>query len=650
MIAMKFNRSLVAVLFSVLVLIGLEFLLGFLVWPEPSMLTDPFFRYSANYPPFVPEKLEDGSLLLRTSPNLTRSIHLQGISPVKKPEVFRVVCAGGSTVNGGELKVGFPFQLSSLVSGTESGNMVEVVNAGGLNYDSTQLRWMAPFLLDLKPDLLVLYSGHNEFLNRRVFAGVWASSRRMALLRRALDRLNLVKTIRYLAGQTVRRSDRRKDGPLPRDDFQEQVSRLFSRVFTAEERRQVIDRFQANIEEIVTMASDKSVPVILCVPASNQAHQPFITSYSNAVSSKQERKLNRLIKYAQLAMVDENWIEAVEHLRAVLEIDPKFALGHFQMAECLRLLGEASPAAKQYRLALETDQAPVRSGNDIQETVRKIASRYRCLLFDTPVFLKNIAGHFPGRRGLFVDHCHFTEKGNALLAGALAGLVRGHPAWHDYRRVRTGGDGNSTGREWERTAFARGRRDYDAVILGSSVLKAVSVPDSEKVSSKAGGTPRSRAAALIHLSKNDLESENGRVFQERLEALTYSALLPPVVLSFRDAHPSAIRFLIDLLYNHRCRYEALQALRVLTAKDYGFENFSGPLGVLECVKQWQGWWKQNEVTFSQKDRDDYRRERNTTAGEWIKSSSVSLRAAGAAILSLEGDDGLPEEFHPSVFR
>jgi hypothetical protein len=64
----------------------------------------------------------------------------------------------------------FPGWLREILLSADSSKKWEVVNAGGVSYASYRVASLMDGLSDYEPDLFVVYSGHNEFLERRTYA------------------------------------------------------------------------------------------------------------------------------------------------------------------------------------------------------------------------------------------------------------------------------------------------------------------------------------------------------------------------------------------------------------------------------------------------------------------------------------------------
>jgi lysophospholipase L1-like esterase len=89
----------------------------------------------------------------------------------KPSGVFRIVCVGGSTTFGAGI-VGdentYPARLEALLSAARPDLSIEVLNAGVPGYTTAEnVIYLSLRLLDLEPDLVVLYEGYNDFKPNR---------------------------------------------------------------------------------------------------------------------------------------------------------------------------------------------------------------------------------------------------------------------------------------------------------------------------------------------------------------------------------------------------------------------------------------------------------------------------------------------------
>jgi hypothetical protein len=100
----------------------------------------------------------------------TRGFRGPDIAVVKPPGVFRIVALGGSTTYGDHIarwEDAYPAQLEKILR--QRHHAVEVINAGVPGYSSWEMLISFEFhLLDLQPDLLLVYEGINDLYPRLV--------------------------------------------------------------------------------------------------------------------------------------------------------------------------------------------------------------------------------------------------------------------------------------------------------------------------------------------------------------------------------------------------------------------------------------------------------------------------------------------------
>ena len=158
----------VAVLVFLLLLEGGLMLFGV----KPSLTKeDPFVGFAANVPLFVPDNGPEGEPHLVTAQNKLTYFNRQSFPPEKAPGAFRVFALGGSTTYGRPYDdlTSFSGWLRELLPVADPGKRWEVINAGGIGFASYRVAHLMEELVDYQPDLFIVYTGHNEFLEERTY-------------------------------------------------------------------------------------------------------------------------------------------------------------------------------------------------------------------------------------------------------------------------------------------------------------------------------------------------------------------------------------------------------------------------------------------------------------------------------------------------
>jgi hypothetical protein len=132
---------------------------------------DPFVGFASNAPLFVPSRGADGAELLVTASNKKDYFNRQSFPRQKAPNTVRVFTLGGSTTYGRPYddSTSFSGWLRELLPAADKSRHWEVINAGGISYASYRVAKLMEELIRYQPDLFVIYTGHNEFLEERTY-------------------------------------------------------------------------------------------------------------------------------------------------------------------------------------------------------------------------------------------------------------------------------------------------------------------------------------------------------------------------------------------------------------------------------------------------------------------------------------------------
>ena len=158
------------------------------VWVPPHPV-DYGMGFQADSHLFVPSS--DDPTQMVTSGSKQASFRMQRFSRVKAPGTLRIAALGGSSVL--FLDAEFDLLTERLPARTKRFDRVEIINAGGLSYGTHRLVPILVELLEYDLDLILIYSGHNEFEEAEQLSLVEDST---VALPEALSRFALYRVLR----------------------------------------------------------------------------------------------------------------------------------------------------------------------------------------------------------------------------------------------------------------------------------------------------------------------------------------------------------------------------------------------------------------------------------------------------------------------
>lgn len=405
------------------------------VFDVADPLEDPFFDYEAVTGVFEPaEGTVDGDVY-RTRESKTKLFNAQGFPMVKRPGTFRVFALGGSTTHGRpyDWRVAFPNWLQLLLDASRTGQPIEVINAGGVSYASHRVKVLTEELLGYEPDLLVIYTGHNEFLEERAYGDRLRENAMLKLARRQLSGLRTVRWIRGWFGAA-------SSGAISEDaaDKQQVASEVQTRLdvwdglnsFTRDEAlsQDVVAHFELNLRAMARLAERADVPVIFVAPPSNAlGFSPFKSEHREGLGAAQAAEFAALVSAAAAELAAGNAAGALASLGEALELDAEFAAVHHLIGKTQLALGRTQDAEESLARAIDLDVCPLRAPTSIVDAVRRVAAEAGAPLVDLPAVLadrsRSAKGHGALGNDEFIDHVHPKIEVHQLVAELLADRI-----------------------------------------------------------------------------------------------------------------------------------------------------------------------------------------------------------------------------------
>jgi len=304
---------------------------------------------------------------------------------VKKESSFRVFVMGGSSA------AGFPFSPNGTFSRYIRDRLellypeknIEVINIAITAINSYTIRDLLPEVIKQKPDLIIIYAGHNEYYgafgvgstenigNSRKFVNflIWLNKFKSVELLR-----NLLNSVGNLFNSEANNNSQR-GGTLMARIVKEQLIPFNSESFNIG-----LEQFKGNFEDIFQMTREANIPVII----------------GSLVSNLKDQK--------PLVSVNDGEYEAADTI--------------YKRAQTQLKLGKISLADSLFRYAKDLDALRFRAPEKINSIIKELATKYQYVLVNIDsAFNANSPDRIVGNN-LIVDHLH-PSLGGYLLTGKI---------------------------------------------------------------------------------------------------------------------------------------------------------------------------------------------------------------------------------------
>ena len=430
-------------------LAGLEGGLRTLGVGDDLLFGDPFVGFAAGHNLFVKQRKDGGREVYETAPEKLAYFNHQEFPASKGRDTYRIFTLGGSTTAGRPYddRVSFSAFLRNYLAEADSSSQWEVINAGAISYASYRVVLLMKELIRYEPDLFVVYTGHNEFLEERAYPPL---IHRSPAAKRLWIWLNGQRS--YSLGRRMLQTLR----PPKREEGKFQMAGEVTAIPTEwsgmdryrrddELRRAVVEHFDYNLRQIVSIARAAGSEVLFIVPASNlKDFSPFKSEHRSNLPIADRTRFDQLLAAADALLAASNHEAALERLREAEQLDPDFAELQFRIGTALLHLDRRNEARTAFVRAKDLDIAPLRALEEIVELTASTALELDVETIDLPGILERECrerfGHaIPGNEH-FLDHVHPDIPVHSRLAEeiitrlAADGVVKIDPSWSEEKR------------------------------------------------------------------------------------------------------------------------------------------------------------------------------------------------------------------------
>lgn len=422
---MKWKLPILSLITLVLFFLIVELLLWFAGVSTLMSERDPFLGFSRQVRAFQLDR--ERGLYLTPQRAVLHSFNYQEFKLDKPENGFRIFVLGGSSAYGFPwgARVAFPYLLEEGLKASFPDRFIEVINASAMSYGSHRLRILIREILDYEPDLIIIYSGHNEFVERRFYRDLLKRPEELDRVRLLLHRWRLyslmTRAYRKVSGKDERQkggadAEKRTMGELLGLD----VSREHSVDVTDAEKAEAHRSFEENLNDILDQAERVQLPVIVCtVPSNLSGWRPNQSIFTPDVSFDDRRKVQHLLEEAHNALDENDAASAVEKLSHACSLAPSYAETQFLLGKAYEEIDRFEDAKKAFIRARDADAKPTRADSAINGIIRSCDSRKNVLLVDIEENFAEASPHGLTGFDLIQDYVHPNEEGHSLIAFAL---------------------------------------------------------------------------------------------------------------------------------------------------------------------------------------------------------------------------------------
>ncbi|MYK41910.1 MAG: hypothetical protein F4049_17045 [Gemmatimonadetes bacterium] len=315
---------------------------------------------------------------------------------------YRVVFVGASTVQG------FPHPrrlaaasfLQAMLADAWPEREVEVVNLGITSIASFAVAQVVEDALVLSPDLVVVYTGHNEFY------GLYGAGRNQRL-QYFLRQLHLTHLVDRLLGGIGTR-----DEPT---DLIKMVAARGEVPLHGPGRATAEQSLRDNLRRVSQLCERAQVPLVLCTIVANDAgFAPVGSTEGDEAWKARVEQAAQVLTQGYVAPEDAKG--ALQQLEQAAALSSEHAWLWYLQGRALERLGRATEAQRAFRKARDLDIMPWRAPTAHNAVIRAVAKEHGAVLADVEVAFVDAAPTQGVGWEWMVDHVHFSVAGQALLA------------------------------------------------------------------------------------------------------------------------------------------------------------------------------------------------------------------------------------------
>ncbi len=327
-------------------------------------------------------------------------------------------------VQGGSTAAGFPFGYGASIAGmldyrlkkTFPERSVEVINTALSAVNSFTMLDFSDEIIAQKPDAILIYAGHNEFLGILGIGSSYTAANSYATTRifLAIKELRLFQLFQNIFSDiNVLESKQQKSRTFMAKVAKQKNIPRDSEVFNSG-----LEQFEKNITALIEKYNQAGIPVFIATIASNIKHQkPFsstsvpqsvLTQYSDVFEAIKQRRVT-----PQQSLLIEQFAD--KYSSASLY----YFLGNYYSS-----LNQFTQAKSFYIKARDNDLLRFRAPSEINKIIIHVANKHQAILVDANSALERRSNNGIIGNNLMLEHLHPNIKGYFTIADSFYTSIR----------------------------------------------------------------------------------------------------------------------------------------------------------------------------------------------------------------------------------
>ena len=234
----------------------------------------------------------------------------------KKPEnSFRIVIQGGSTA------AGFPFGRFGSIQGMLQQRFkriypdkeIEIISTAMSAVNTYTLLDFTEEIIEIKPDLILIYAGHNEYVGIMGVGSAFSlnSSRAATLMFLKLKELKLFQLMQSFVSLFQSDTHTSRPDQTEKRTLMAKAAKSKNIVLNSELFYKGVEQFSLNLDMILNNYKNAGIPVLISTLASNEVDQaPFVSGKDESSANDYFEKAQQLMKQYKYEVAKSAFIEA----------------------------------------------------------------------------------------------------------------------------------------------------------------------------------------------------------------------------------------------------------------------------------------------------------------------------------------------------